>query len=50
MNEELRELAASGCSLIQIEEPLHHFMALPDETTDEDLEFYTQAVNREIKR
>ena len=50
MNEELRELAASGCSLIQIEEPLHHFMALRDETTDEDLEFYTQAVNREIKR
>ena len=49
MNEELRELAASGCSLIQIEEPLHHFMAHRDETTDEDLEFYTQAVNREIR-
>ena len=48
MNEELRELAASGCSLIQIEEPLHHFMALRDETTEKDLEFYTQAVNREI--
>ena len=34
MNAELRELAAAGCKVIQLEEPLLHFMACfkPEET------------------
>ena len=49
MNEELRELAASGCPLIQIEEPRHHLASLARATTDADFEFFTQAFNREVK-
>ena len=49
MNQELRELAASGCNLIQIEEPRHHFMAQNPATSDEDYQFFTEAFNREIK-
>ena len=49
MNGELRELAASGCPLIQIEEPLTHYLALGEETTDEELKFSTEAINREIR-
>ncbi len=49
MNEELRELAAAGCALIQIEEPRHHFLALQDTTSDKDLQFFTAAFNREVK-
>ena len=49
MNEELRELVAAGCPLVQMEEPLHHFYALRDETTDKDMEFYTEAFNREVR-
>jgi 5-methyltetrahydropteroyltriglutamate--homocysteine methyltransferase len=49
MNEELRDLAAAGCPLIQIEEPRHHFAALDARTSDEDLEFFTEAFNREVK-
>ncbi|MBI3988835.1 MAG: cobalamin-independent methionine synthase II family protein [candidate division NC10 bacterium] len=49
MNEELRELAQAGCPLIQIEEPRHHFVALREETTDKDLQFFTEAFNREVK-
>ncbi len=49
MNQELRELAASGCNLIQIEEPRHHFMAQDPSTSDEDYQFFTEAFNREIK-
>lgn len=49
MNEELRELAEAGCPLIQIEEPRHHFVALREETTDKDLQFFTEAFNREVK-
>ena len=50
LNEELRELAAAGCPLIQVEEPPHHFAccATPP-ATDKDLEFYTKAFNREIE-
>ena len=47
-NRELKELAASGCRLIQVEEPVHHFLALEEETTQKDLEFYTEAFNREV--
>ena len=49
INEELRELVASGCQLIQIEEPHHHFAALKDEPADEEFEFLTEAFNREIR-
>ena len=48
MNQELRELAASGCNLIQIEEPRHHFMAQNPATTHEDYRFFTEAFNREV--
>ena len=49
-NEELRELAAAGCPVIQVEEPPHHFAccAKPP-ATDDELEFYTKAFNREVE-
>ena len=49
INEELRELVASGCRLIQIEEPHHHLAALKQETTLQDFDFMTEALNREIR-
>ncbi|HTV28851.1 MAG TPA: cobalamin-independent methionine synthase II family protein [Xanthobacteraceae bacterium] len=49
MNEELRELATAGCPLIQIEEPRHHLASLAPATTDRDLEFFTDAFNREVR-
>ena len=49
MNEELRDLAAAGCPLIQIEEPRHHLASLAPATTDRDLEFFTEAFNREVR-
>ena len=49
MNEELRELVAAGCPLVQMEEPLLHYYALREETTEKDLEFYTEAFNREVR-
>ena len=49
INEELRELVASGCHLIQVEEPHHHLAALKEKTTTQDLEFMTEAFNREVR-
>ena len=49
MNQELRNLADSGCELIQMEEPRHHFMGLIPATKDEDYAFFTEAFNREIR-
>ena len=49
LNEEYRELVASGCSLIQIEEPRHHTIAHRPETTEEELKFFTEAFNREVR-
>ena len=49
MNQELKELAASGCKLIQIEEPRHHFIAQDPKTADTDYDFFTEAFNREVK-
>ncbi len=46
-NAELRKVAAAGCRVIQVEEPQHHIMGATG-ATDQDLEFYTEAVNREI--
>ncbi len=49
MNLELRQLAAAGCKVIQIEEPTLHFIACyyPDET--ELLDFLVDCFNREIE-
>src|SRR5215831_18951507 len=49
VNEELRELATSGCPLIQVEEPRHHLASTAGATTDADFEFFTEAFNREVK-
>ncbi len=49
MNEELVELAAAGCPLVQLEEPRHHLASVSKGTTDQDLEFLTQAFNREVR-
>jgi len=48
LNGELRALADAGCKVIQIEEPLHHFLSLNPDTTDEQLQFLTDAFNREV--
>src|SRR3990170_2533860 len=50
MNEELREVAAAGAQVIQIEEPPHHFACCTSPpASDKELEFYTQAFNREVE-
>jgi len=46
-NAELKEVAAAGCRVIQVEEPQHHIGGATG-ASDRDLEFYTEAVNREI--
>jgi len=48
LNAELKEVAAAGCRVIQIEEPQHHIASANGTASDEDLEFFTEAVNREI--
>ncbi len=46
---ELRAVAAAGCRVIQIEEPRHHLSGADGTATDADLQFFTDAVNREIR-
>ncbi|MBI3966127.1 MAG: cobalamin-independent methionine synthase II family protein [Chloroflexi bacterium] len=46
-NAELRELAAAGCPLIQLEEPPHHGNSTRPDCTDAELEFLTEAFNRQ---
>src|SRR5438046_671150 len=48
VNAELREVAAAGCRVIQVEEPRHH-IAAADGIPDKELQFLTGALNREIK-
>src|SRR5260370_14986005 len=48
VNAELREVAAAGCRVIQVEEPRHH-IAAADGIPDRELQFLTDALNREIK-
>jgi 5-methyltetrahydropteroyltriglutamate--homocysteine methyltransferase len=48
MNAEFRELAAAGCKVIQVEEPRHHGMTTRPDTTEKDLEFQTEAFNRQL--
>src|SRR5438876_6436069 len=46
-NAELKAVAAAGCRVIQVEEPQHHIAGAAG-ASDKDLEFFTEAVNREI--
>ena len=48
INRELRELVASGCTVIQIEEPTIHFMACYHPEAKEILNFLTEALNHEL--
>jgi 5-methyltetrahydropteroyltriglutamate--homocysteine methyltransferase len=48
INAELRDVAAAGCRVIQIEEPRHH-IAAADGISDDELRFLTDALNREIR-
>jgi 5-methyltetrahydropteroyltriglutamate--homocysteine methyltransferase len=48
MNAEFKELAAAGCPVIQVEEPRHHGMTTLPDCTDHDLEFQTEAFNRQL--
>src|SRR5579872_4275536 len=48
MNAEFREMAAAGCPLIQVEEPPHHGRSTRPDCTDADLEFQTEAFNRQL--
>ena len=48
MNAELRDLAAAGCPLIQVEEPRHHGLTTRPDCTDADLEFQTEVFNRQL--
>ena len=48
INRELRELVASGCTVIQIEEPTIHFMACYHPEAKETLNFLTEALNHEL--
>ncbi len=49
MNVELKQLAASGCKVIQIEEPTMHFMACYYPEMTEFIDFLVDAFNREIE-
>jgi len=49
MNAEHRAVAASGCRVIQIEEPRHHISGADGSASDRDLQFFTDAINREIE-
>ena len=48
MNAEFREMAAAGCPLIQVEEPPHHGRSTRPDCTEADLEFLTEAFNRQL--
>jgi 5-methyltetrahydropteroyltriglutamate--homocysteine methyltransferase len=49
MNLELRQLAASGCKVIQVEEPTLHFLARYYPEQKEQIDFLIDAFNREIE-
>ena len=48
MNAELRDMVAAGCPLVQVEEPPHHMRAQQPDCRDADLEFLTEAFNRQL--
>jgi 5-methyltetrahydropteroyltriglutamate--homocysteine methyltransferase len=41
-------VAAAGCRVLQVEEPQHHIASANGTATEKDLEFFAEAVNREI--
>lgn len=49
MNVELRALAAAGCAVIQVEEPMVHFLAAARPNDTELLDFLIDAFNREVE-
>ena len=49
MNKELRELAASGCTVIQLEEPLLHFIACYQPDRKDFIDFLVEAFNHEVE-
>ena len=49
MNRELRQLAASGCKVIQVEEPTLHFMARYNPEKKDLLDFLVDCFNREVE-
>src|SRR5438132_184154 len=49
MNAELRQLAASGCEVIQLEEPTLHFIACYYPEMTDFIDFLVDAFNREIE-
>jgi 5-methyltetrahydropteroyltriglutamate--homocysteine methyltransferase len=48
-NAELRAVAAAGCAVIQVEEPRHHISGADGSAGEKDLQFFTDAINREIR-
>src|SRR2546422_5752355 len=48
-NAELRAVAKAGCRVIQVEEPRHHISGADGSASEKDLQFFTDAINREIK-
>jgi 5-methyltetrahydropteroyltriglutamate--homocysteine methyltransferase len=48
MNAELRELAAAGCTVIQVEEPLIHLIAASEPHDSGLLDFLVDAFNHEV--
>ena len=49
MNQELRELAAAGCQVIQMEEPLLHFVACYQPERRNFIDFLVDAFNHEVE-
>jgi 5-methyltetrahydropteroyltriglutamate--homocysteine methyltransferase len=49
MNAEFRALAEAGCPLIQVEEPRQHGLTTRPDCTEAELEFQTEAFNRQLK-
>jgi 5-methyltetrahydropteroyltriglutamate--homocysteine methyltransferase len=49
MNIELRELAAAGCTVIQLEEPLLHLIAATRPDQSELIDFLVEAFNHEVE-
>jgi 5-methyltetrahydropteroyltriglutamate--homocysteine methyltransferase len=48
LNAELRELAAAGCPVIQVEEPRHHGLTTRPDCSEAELAFQTEAFNRQL--
>jgi 5-methyltetrahydropteroyltriglutamate--homocysteine methyltransferase len=49
MNKELREVVAAGCKVVQIEEPLIHFIACFEPQRTDFIDFLVDAFNHEVE-